>query len=160
MQTIAVQCSKGQAQEAAATCAAYGTSMSGRHRHSFMQQSSLAEASSVGSVGCHRTQFTSSGCACSRLHSSWNEPPPLPLPTPSPPCFKNNALTPGSASPASSPRASPNIRIALSALPLAISPSLDQSTVKMVRSWYPESVDSSRHRSSPAGSSVAPRGHA
>lgn len=129
----------------------------GRHRHRRTQQSSPAEASSDGSVGCHRTQFTSKGCACSRLHSRQKLPPPAPLP-PSPACCAccacccccmNSPRRPGSAAAASpaaaiasssmgavapsAAAASPKMRMALSAQPLAISPALDQSTVKMVR---------------------------
>ena len=118
------------------------------HRQSLMLPSSPAEASSVGSAGCHLTQLTSSGCACRCVHSSLKEPPSLPPPPPPPLppscCFINRPRRLGStaaasaAAAAASPlpllEASPNMRMALSALPLAIRPDLDQSTEKTVRS--------------------------
>lgn len=142
--------------------AAAGTPSAGpRQRHSLMQQSSPAEASSVVSAGCQRTQLMSRGCACSRLHRRLNELPVLPPPlllSLLPPQFgrRKRSRRLGSAAAASAASAaassaamgpatspSPNIRMALSALPLAISPlpllllglPRDQSTEKIVRSW-------------------------
>ena len=146
-----------------------------RHCHNLMQQSSPAEASKPGWEGCHRTQLTSSGCACSRLHSRLNEaapmspPPPLSLSTPSRCCCcccgggscgrMNSCRTlaaptsPDSGTAAAdvaAAAASPKTRIELSAQALAMRPSLDQSTEKTVRSWSPTSVLSRRHCSCPA----------
>lgn len=130
----------------------------GRQRHSLMQASSPADARSPGSAGCHLTQFTSRGWACPRVHSRQKESP-----VPLPPCCMKRSRSAGSAAAASaaaaaassstaapdagappaSPAAasaaaaappSPNIRMALSAAPLAMRPAFDQSTEKMVRS--------------------------
>ena len=102
----------------------------GLNRHILTLPSSPADASSVASLGCHRTQFTSSGCAPSRLHS-------------------NRQLSSGPCPSFEASSSTENTLMLLSALAVAMNPAGDQSMENIVRSWTPATVVARAHRTSP-----------